>query len=67
MTELLSDRVTPCLETYRVGESVFIARGPLQGLAGPIAEIDVDEVVIDLREAAIGLFVRCPVSQLAST
>jgi transcription antitermination factor NusG len=49
-----------------VGERVLIARGPLQGLSGLIAEIDGDEVLVDLRDTISGLLVRCQAAQLAS-
>ena len=66
MAELFAEIAAPILVVYRVGESVLIARGPLQGLAGQIAEIDGDEVLVDLRDTVDGLLVRCPAGQLAA-
>lgn len=66
MSELLTDTSLPVLVIYSVGERVRIGRGPLQGLAGQIAEIVGDEVVVDLRDTVNGLLIRCPANQLAS-
>lgn len=64
MAELLTD-VAPVLVIFNVGDRVTIARGPLKGLAGQIAEIESNEVLIDLRDAACGLLLRCSANQLA--
>jgi transcription antitermination factor NusG len=65
MSELLTD-FAPISVIYSVGDRVTIARGPLKGLAGRIAEIDGQEVLVDLRDACNGLLVRCPANQLAA-
>jgi transcription antitermination factor NusG len=67
MPDLLTDATEPALVRNRVGERVRIARGPLQGLTGLIAEIDGDEILVDLRATISGLLVRCPASQLVGT
>jgi hypothetical protein len=66
MPDLLADASEPVLLINSVGERVLIARGPLQGLSGLIAEIDGDEVLVDLRSTISGLLVRCQAALLAS-
>ena len=66
MPELVADATEPTFVINCVGERVLIARGPLQGLTGLIAEVDGDEVLVDLRATIGGLLVRCPMGQLAA-
>jgi transcription antitermination factor NusG len=66
MPELLADTAVRVLVIYSVGDRVRIDRGPLQGLSGLVAEIDGDEVLVDLRDMIGGLLVRCPANQLAN-
>ena len=66
MPDLLADTSAPALVIYNVGERVRISRGPLQGLSGLIAEINGEEVLIDLRDIVSGLLIRCPANQLAN-
>ena len=66
MPDLLADASAAVFVTYSVGERVRIGRGPLQGLTGQVAEINGDEVLVDLRDTINGLLIRCPANQLAN-
>jgi hypothetical protein len=66
MPDLLATASDPDLVVNSVGERVLIARGPLRGLSGLVAEVDGDEVLVDLRNMIGGLLVRCQAAQLTS-
>lgn len=51
--------------TESLGSRVRITRGPLEGLLGLVAALYENEVLVDLRDTATGLFVRCQKAHLA--